>query len=597
MVNKIFFGLSVLIFSFSGINLTKASLGCNCWKTRDSSFQTVPFSIGSSGIPASPPDYRNDDGSSPAINLPFNFCFYGKSVNTVYINNNGNISIGAPNGVFDSRPFPDSINAMIAPFWADIDTRGLMSGIVYYSLSPTHLIVQWDHVSYYNLSASPDSLFNTFQLIITNGLDPIIPIGENVSFCYQDMQWTTGEQSGGLHGFPFLPNAFPATVGVNQGTNSMSFIQLGTFDKPGTSYDGGFGLSDGIDWLDNQSFNINACVASSNIPPILNSLNLCDTIRLCENTTQLLTANYISPEPSETTTINFSAGGIPGLSILSNTPGNSATLVIEISGMASNLGFHTLSVTATDDGLPSATTISNFVIEILPAPIPGFSFLPASPVKANNTVVFTNTAPSGSLLTWDFGDGSPLTTVPNPQHVYINTGSFSVSLSSLSPNGCFSSVTQQIVVSQCISATFSIDSACIGKPVVITYSGSAPPSAVFNWSFSGGDIISGSGIGPYIISWDSAGAYSVSLNVMDSICSSTTNVLLNVYPSPEVSLVILNQTPLCEGQPVSINSVVNAGGGASFNWIFGSATVISGSGYGPYSVQWNIGNAINHSQR
>ena len=57
-----------------------------------------------------------------------------------------------------------------------------------------------------------------------------------------------------------------------------------------------------------------------------------------------------------------------GVTVLSNTPGISATIVIEIIGQSSNLGFHTVSVTAVDNGSPPAATNNNFVIEILPTP-------------------------------------------------------------------------------------------------------------------------------------------------------------------------------------------------------------------------------------
>jgi len=57
----------------------KAS-GCNCYVDPDSSY-----------VLALAP---NDDGSSPLISLPFDFCFYGDTVKICYINNNGNLTFG-----------------------------------------------------------------------------------------------------------------------------------------------------------------------------------------------------------------------------------------------------------------------------------------------------------------------------------------------------------------------------------------------------------------------------------------------------------------------------------------------------------------------
>jgi hypothetical protein len=55
-----------------------SSVLCECLVPIDNSFQLVPFT---NGVPAD--DYRNDDGSSPQIALPFQFCFYGTNINSV----------------------------------------------------------------------------------------------------------------------------------------------------------------------------------------------------------------------------------------------------------------------------------------------------------------------------------------------------------------------------------------------------------------------------------------------------------------------------------------------------------------------------------
>jgi gliding motility-associated-like protein len=567
--------------STSSNNSQQASTSCNCWISRDSSFHVVPFTNGS-GITPTAPDYRNDDWSSQVVNLPFTFCFYGQNISQLFINNNGNISIRNPYPTFSGVAFPDTF-VMIAPFWADVDTRGVTSGLVYYSITPTHMIVQWDHVGYYN---SQTDKLNTFQLIITNGMDPIIPIGQNINFCYQDMQWTTGSASQGVNGF----GGRAATVGINMGidvaTGDTNYLQFGRFDTSGTSYNGVRDSTAGVDWLDNQSFNINACISTKNIPPVLNSLDICDTIRLCQNTTYQLTANYLSPEPAENTTINYFFGGMPGISVLSNTPGNSATLIIEIVGQTSNLGFHTISVTAIDNGTPSAATTSNFVIEVMPAPLPSFTFSPASPVQVSSPVQFTNTTPPGSLLTWNFGDGSPTSTVPSPQHIFNSPGTYDVVLTAMFPNGCITTTTQQVVVMSCSSlAAFTIDNICFGETSTVTFTGTAPAVSTFAWNFGSATVVSGSDRGPYELSWSAPGTYSVGLTVTEPACSTSVTVPVDVYAMPVASIAPFPQ--LCEGAQQTLNFDGTAGTGATYNWNFGSATVSSGSGAGPYNLLWN----------
>jgi hypothetical protein len=105
-------------------------------------------------------------------------CFYGQNINSVYINNNGNVSFGAAYGTFTANSFPDPTFIMVAPFWADVDTRGNGSGVVYYKLTANYLIVRWQSVGYYSMY---DDKLNDFQLILTDGSDPILPAGNNVS--------------------------------------------------------------------------------------------------------------------------------------------------------------------------------------------------------------------------------------------------------------------------------------------------------------------------------------------------------------------------------------------------------------------------------
>ncbi|MBK7158976.1 MAG: hypothetical protein IPH77_10545 [Ignavibacteria bacterium] len=63
---------------------------------------------------------------------------------------------------------------------------------------------------------------NTFQCIISDGLDPFLGLGNNVCFSYGDMEWTTGDASGGVGGF----FGAPATVGINEG-NGIDYATLG----------------------------------------------------------------------------------------------------------------------------------------------------------------------------------------------------------------------------------------------------------------------------------------------------------------------------------------------------------------------------------
>lgn len=271
--------------------VNEASSNCDCQITLDNSFQVVPFD----GYDA--PEYRNDDASSPLIEFPFEFCLFDQSYNSCYINNNGNISFGSPYGTFSSSTFPNNYFIMIAPFWADVDTRNPESGLPYYKITDHYMIVIWDRVGYFPDQA--DKL-NTFQVIISDGSDPIIPNGNNVQFCYKDMQWTTGSASSGVNGF----GGTPATVGTNKG-DGFSFTQFGRFDQAGFSYDGPFLQPDGVSWLDDVGIAFDSCTPneSINVKPVSIDSGACDTLYVCAGDTMSLI--YFAPELDQSISFNY----------------------------------------------------------------------------------------------------------------------------------------------------------------------------------------------------------------------------------------------------------------------------------------------------
>lgn len=136
------------------------------------------------------------------------------------------------------------------------------------------------------------------------------------------------------------------------------------------------------------------------------------------------------------------------------------------------------------------------------------------------------------------------------------------------------------------TSTFTASSpACSGNNVTITYTGTGSSTAVYNWNFDGGTIISGSGQGPYIINWAAAGTYNVTLDVTD--CSSTstvTTVPVVVIQNPTSIFTV--STPVCEAANATITYSGSGSTNDTYNWNFDSGNIVSGSGQGPYIVNW-----------
>ena len=484
---------------------------CNCWVAPDSSYQLAMT--------------PNDDGSSAAITIPFQFNLYGDLYNTLYINNNGNISFLNPYVTFSATPFPNNEFIMVAPFWADVDTRGddglgLNGGQVLYKVTPTALYVNWVDVGYYNSQTDKKA---TFQLIITDGTDPVIGAGKNVSFCYKDMQWTTGAASLGVNGF----GGIPAVVGANRG-NAIDYIQFGTFDQPGITYDGPFGSPDGVDWLDDQNFVFTTAVSTQNIPPIASSTFLCDTVRVCTGELVDIEMNFIAPEQGQVTVASSSAPTLSGYVEVLNTSGNNSVIVQgQFTPTPLEAGFHTITFTATDNGTPPLTTTIDIVVDVY------FTTLPA-PVISGDTVACSG---QGAVLTvpplydtyeWSNGyDGNSVLVGPGTYSVEVTAGYCT-----------FGSNTVTVVEGQSPQPVIAGNLfSCGDDPTVLS---TTQPFPTYQWNTGSQD--------PTITV--NTGTYTVTVTSADGCEGTSAPVNVLTAPVPDAGIVATPPGPVFPGTPV-----------------------------------------------
>ncbi len=310
--------------------------------------------------------FRNDDGSSAAIPLPFNFNLYGTNYNQVFINNNGNLTFTTALATFTPFAFPSTPLAIVAPFFADVDTRNLASGVVWYKFTGNRLAVTWDSTGYFGSHA--DKL-NTFQCIISDGLDPFLGLGNNVCFSYGDMEWTTGDASGGIGGF----FGAPATVGINEG-NGIDYATLGRFDRPGTYYGGPGVDSNGISYLDCQNFCLNVsnvgniCPVAQNFPG--------GAVNITAGTPYVSQYAFAAPEVTQIT-----SGGVtgvpPGMSV-NITNGVTCTFDVSWNPSCSQAGTYQVCFSGIDNAtVPCTTTVCVTYVVDCPLPVELSSFTSA----------------------------------------------------------------------------------------------------------------------------------------------------------------------------------------------------------------------------
>ena len=172
---------------------------------------------------------RNDDGSTGQVALPFTANFFNHNYASLFVNNNGNVTFDAPQSTYTPYPLSTTGRVIVAPFFADVDTRNPASLETHYGNTSvdghTAFCVDWVQVGYFNFHA--DKL-NSFQLLLIDRSD-IAPGAFDVEYNFDQVQWETGDASGGQNGL----GGAPARVGFSNGVDHA-------YELPGSGQSGAF---------------------------------------------------------------------------------------------------------------------------------------------------------------------------------------------------------------------------------------------------------------------------------------------------------------------------------------------------------------------
>ena len=140
----------------------------------------------------------NDDDSTGLVPIGFTLNFFGTTYSNLYVNNNGNVTFDAAQWTYTPYPLLGTGREIIAPFFADVDTR-IDSGVLTYGpgtvAGRAAFGVNWVDVNYYSVYSPDHTNRNDFQLVIIDRSD-INPGDFDFWFNYDRIQWEAGEASG-----------------------------------------------------------------------------------------------------------------------------------------------------------------------------------------------------------------------------------------------------------------------------------------------------------------------------------------------------------------------------------------------------------------
>jgi gliding motility-associated-like protein len=240
----------------------------------------------------------------------------------------------------------------------------------------------------------------------------------------------------------------------------------------------------------------------------------------------------------------------------------------------------TPSLTITSDQGCVNTGTTNLTI----FPLPTVSFSPSG-ACVSSAVQFTNTSsiPVGTIssFVWDFSDGSPQVNAMAPSHTYNMPGTYVVTVTATSNEGCVRTATNNLAIYPYPSVSITpINSSCINELVTIypnvTITGSNNPVTGYTLSFGDGSpaFTSTSAIQytvPHL--YTGYNTYTVSLAAVSNGCISHTTTTVRVYPKPFPNFV---PSDFCLNSPtqfVNTSTIAATYSIQAHQWNFGDGAV------------------------
>ncbi|HOE05243.1 MAG TPA: PKD domain-containing protein [Bacteroidales bacterium] len=195
----------------------------------------------------------------------------------------------------------------------------------------------------------------------------------------------------------------------------------------------------------------------------------------------------------------------------------------------------------------------------------------------SNSYTFNGTITTGNTANWTMVSGPGTATwvnqtSPNATVTVSAYGTYVFQLyeQNMSPS-CSSTDQIQITFNQNPTSTFTLTPIpCFGNSTTVTYTGNGGATATYNWDFGGAQVLSGSGAGPYQLTWSAAGSHTVSLQVVMNGCTSTTTTSNIIMPALLTHNLTLVNDPCYQS-------------------CAGRASILAQGGTAPYTYSWASG--------
>jgi gliding motility-associated-like protein len=192
------------------------------------------------------------------------------------------------------------------------------------------------------------------------------------------------------------------------------------------------------------------------------------------------------------------------------------------------------------------------------------------------SVNISPTPGSGSVLAvnWSFGDGSFAFQNLTPTKFYLTSGTFPISFSATSDQGCITTTTTSLVIYPVPTLSYNAINPCVGAPITFSNASLIAPGyfiSGYKWDFESDGITNSIQPNP-THTFVAPGIYTVQLYAISNYnCRDSIQQTITVYDIPKPSITTSN---VCAGLPTVFSGSNSLGGvGAQLTgyvWSFGA---------------------------
>ncbi len=214
-----------------------------------------------------------------------------------------------------------------------------------------------------------------------------------------------------------------------------------------------------------------------------------------------------------------------------------------------------VSFASVPNGKPNSSSLLNFMEAVKPAE--SSPMLTPAPVSCGTYSFGLNPCWKIYSPTWNFGDGSPVSTASYVTHTYLNSGTYTISLV-LSYNGSpLPAFTRTVNVSLSSPSISGPTVICLGSTYMNSYGVNQVPGASYLWSASNATIAGPPNTSNVSVSGGNPGVATLSVQVTNGGCISSAVTTVNIV-NLQVGLVV-SHTVICTNQLVTFTGTPAGG--------------------------------------